>query len=133
VTPQGVIRVINELNRRAQDAPDGEGEAVGSVVNGPSSVVSSQLSVVSGQWPVVGSPLSLVSGQSAADGDLAKDAQRTSSLAESIATDESANPRASLYEDPADLWDLEDALSDIAADLDSAGQLEAADRLFATL
>jgi large repetitive protein len=133
VTPQGVIRVINELNRRAQDAPGGEGEAVGSVVNGPSSVVSSQLSVVSGQWPVVGSPLSLVSGQSAADGDLAKDAQRTSSLAESIATDESANPRASLYEDPADLWDLEDALSDIAADLDSAGQLEAADRLFATL
>jgi hypothetical protein len=142
VTPQGVIRVINELNRRAQDAPGGEGEAVGPVVSGPSSVVSSQLSVVSGHWPVVSSPLSVVSsplsvvsGQSAADGDLAQDAQRASGQeAMSAPTDLYANSRATLHEDLlGDLWNLEEALSDIASDLDGAGQLEAADRLFAML
>jgi hypothetical protein len=135
VTPQAVIRVINELNRQAQDVPGGEGEAAGSVVGGPSSVVSSQLSVVSGQWPVVGSPLSVISSPSAADGDLAKDAQRASGQeAGSAPTAVYANSRATLYEDLlGDLWNLEEALSDIASDVDGAGQLEAADRLFATL
>jgi hypothetical protein len=134
VAPQDVLLVINQLNRMAAlGEPGGEGEADGpsSVVNGQWAVVSGQLSVGSGQWAVDSRPLTVSDGPLSGDrgplDDLLEDAYRI----DSGVTDDGLE---SLYDDvEPDLWDLEDALSDIAAELDDAAQRSAADGLFASL
>jgi hypothetical protein len=134
VAPQDVLLVINQLNRMAAlGEPGGEGEADGpsSVVNGQWAVVSGQLSVGSGQWAVDSRPLTVSDGPLSGDrgplDDLLEDAYRI----DSGVTDDGLE---SLYDDvEPDLWDLEDALSDIAAELDNAAQRSAADGLFASL
>jgi VCBS repeat-containing protein len=128
--PQDVLLVINQLNRMAAlGEPGGEGEA-----DGPSSVVNGQWAVGGGQWPVDSGPLTVsggtLSGDRGQSDDLLRDAYRVGS-GDSGVTDDDLE---SLYDDvEPDLWDLEDALSDLAAELDDAAQRSAADRLFASL
>jgi VCBS repeat-containing protein len=135
-TPQDVLLVINHLNSMAaQGGLGGEGEAEGTVVSGQLSVVAGQWAVDSGSLAVAGGQVSVFgdpSGSRAAQpsNDLLEDAYRIGSGVPGSSDDD----LQSLYDDvDPDLWDLEDALSDIAAELDDDAQRTAADRLFAVL
>jgi VCBS repeat-containing protein len=133
-TPLDVIQVINALN--AQASSGGEGEA-----DGQSSAGSGQWAVGSGQWAADSGQDSLVTGHwTPAPGNWSEDSERSDELVEDAYRVGSAEPAVSdddldsVYGDlHPDLWDLEDALSDIAAELGDAAQRSAADRLFATL
>jgi VCBS repeat-containing protein len=149
ITPLDVIQVINALNAQTSGS-GGEGEADEQLSAGGSqwSVGSSQWAVGTGQWAVDSGPSSLVSGHwslvtgqtavVAGQGtgnrgqldDLVEDAYRVSPAAPVVSDDDGESMYGDLHPD---LWDLEDALSDIAAELDDVAQQSAADRLFATL